>query len=103
MFSAFENATFEINDFSGFLQLGMNECSESGLQILKIHSYHWKLNNSSLEATERVTDLDQKSEMIIFGLILTNFELCSIFGGSWAVLKIGLSLKPSGNLACPNL
>jgi len=31
--------------------------------------------------------------MIIFGLILTNFELCSIFGGSWAVLKIGSSLK----------
>jgi len=31
--------------------------------------------------------------MIIFGSILITFESSSIFGGSWAALKIGLSLK----------
>jgi len=33
--------------------------------------------------------------MIIFTSIFTTFELSSIFGGSWAVLKIGSSLKPT--------
>jgi len=32
--------------------------------------------------TECVTDLDYQSEIIIFGSILTTFELSSIFGGS---------------------
>jgi len=32
-------------------------------------------------------DFDQQSEMIIFGLILTTFELSSIFGGSWGSIE----------------
>jgi len=54
-------------------------------------------------STECVTDLDQGSEMIIFGSILTTFESSNIFGGS----SIENWLKPKtepllGNLACPN-
>jgi len=44
--------------------------------------------------------------MIIFGLILTTFELSSIFGGSWGSIESWHEHKikpPSGNLACPNL
>jgi hypothetical protein len=43
--------------------------------------------------------------MIIFGLILTTFELSIIFGGSWGNIENLLEPKtepPSGNLACPN-
>jgi len=43
--------------------------------------------------------------MIIFGSILTTFELSIIFGGSWGSIENWLKLKtepPSGNLACPN-
>jgi hypothetical protein len=36
--------------------------------------------------------------MIIFGSILTTFELSSIFGGSWES-KIGWSLKPTHHRA----
>ncbi len=55
--------------------------------------------------TEFVTDLDKRSEMIIFGSILNTFELSITFGGSWG--SIGNWLEPktvpqSGNLACPN-
>jgi hypothetical protein len=44
--------------------------------------------------------------MIIFGSILTTFELCSIFGGSWGNIENWLKPKTkqqSGDLACPNL
>jgi len=44
--------------------------------------------------------------MVIFGLILTTFELSSIFGGSWGSSENRLEpkIKPlSGNSACPNL
>jgi len=44
--------------------------------------------------------------MIIFGSILTTFELSSIFGGSWGRIENCLEPKtkpPSGNIACPNL
>jgi len=44
--------------------------------------------------------------MIIFGSILTTFELSSIFGGSWGSIKNWLELKikpPLGNLVCLNL
>ncbi len=44
--------------------------------------------------------------MITFRLILTTFELSSIFGGSWNSIGNWLEPKiepPSGNLACPNL
>jgi len=40
-----------------------------------------------------------------FGLILTTFELSSIFGGRWGSIENWLEPKtepPSGNLACPN-
>jgi len=40
--------------------------------------------------------------MIIFGFILTTFELSCIFGGSWGITENWLELKikpPSGNLA----
>jgi len=43
--------------------------------------------------------------MIILGSIMTTFELSSIFGGSWGILKNRLrpKTKPTlGNLACPN-
>jgi hypothetical protein len=36
---------------------------------------------------EFVKDLDQRSKMIIFGSILTTFELSSIFGGSWGNIE----------------
>jgi len=55
--------------------------------------------------TECVKDLDKQSKMIIYGSILTTFELSSIFGGSkasfenWFEPKTKLS---SENLACPN-
>jgi hypothetical protein len=42
--------------------------------------------------------------MIIFGSILTTFELSSIFGGSWGSIEnmLGPNIEPpSGNLACP--
>jgi len=38
-------------------------------------------------------DLDQQSEMIIFGLILTTFELSSIFGSSWSSAENWLQPK----------
>jgi hypothetical protein len=44
--------------------------------------------------------------MIIFGSILTTFELSSIFLGSWGSIENWLEPKikpPSGNLAYPNL
>jgi hypothetical protein len=44
--------------------------------------------------------------MIIFGAVLTTFELTSFFGGSWASIKNWLEPKiepTSGNLVCPNL
>jgi hypothetical protein len=34
-----------------------------------------------------VTDLDQQTEMIIFGLTLTTFESSSIFEGSWGSIE----------------
>ncbi len=40
--------------------------------------------------------------MIIFGLILTTFELSSIFGGNWGSIENGLEPKaepPLANLA----
>jgi len=37
--------------------------------------------------TECVTDLDYRGEMVIFGSILTFFELSSIFGGSWGSIE----------------
>jgi len=43
--------------------------------------------------------------MIIFGLILTTFELGIIFGGIWGSIENWLEPKtkpPSGNSACPN-
>jgi hypothetical protein len=43
--------------------------------------------------------------MIIFGLILTTFELSIILGGSWGSIENWLEPKtkpPSGNLACPS-
>jgi len=43
--------------------------------------------------------------MIILGLIVTTFKLCSIFGGSWGSTENWLEPKtepPSGNLPCPN-
>jgi len=43
--------------------------------------------------------------MIIFGSILTTFELSSIVGGSWGSIENWLEPNiepPSGNLACPN-
>jgi len=52
-----------------------------------------------------VTDLDSQSEMIILGSILTNFELSSVFGGSWGSIENWLEPKtepPLRNLACPN-
>jgi hypothetical protein len=50
--------------------------------------------------TERVTDLDYRSKMIIFGLILTTFELSSIFGGSWSTIENWLQpkIKPSSEI-----
>ncbi len=45
--------------------------------------------------TERVEDLDQQSEMIIFESILTTFETCNIFETAVAVAKISLSPNPS--------
>jgi hypothetical protein len=44
--------------------------------------------------------------MIIFGFVLTTFELSSILGGSWGSRENWLEPKiepPLGNLACPNL
>jgi len=44
--------------------------------------------------------------MIIFGLILTIFELSSIFRGNWDSNENWLELStkpPLGYLACPNL
>jgi len=44
--------------------------------------------------------------MVIFGSILTTFELSSIFGGSWGSIENWLEPKiktPSRNLACQNL
>jgi len=44
--------------------------------------------------------------MIIFGFVLTTFELSSILGGSWGSIENWLEPKiesPLGNLACPNL
>jgi len=44
--------------------------------------------------------------MIIFGSILSTFELSSIFGGSWGSIENWLEPKikpPSGNFACLNL
>jgi len=43
--------------------------------------------------------------MIIFGPILTVFELSRILGGSWGSVENWLESKTealSGNLACPN-
>jgi len=43
--------------------------------------------------------------MIMFGLILTTFELSVIFGGSWGSIENWLEPKiepSSGNLARPN-
>jgi len=43
--------------------------------------------------------------MIIFGSILTTFELSIIYGGSWDSIENWLEPKtepPLGNLACPN-
>jgi len=43
--------------------------------------------------------------MIIYGSILTTFELSSIFGGSWESIENWLELKtkpPSENLNYPN-
>ena len=37
--------------------------------------------------TQCVTDLDQQSGMIIFESLLTTFELCIIFWGSWGSSK----------------
>jgi len=54
---------------------------------------------------QRVMDLDQQSEMITFGSILTTYESCSIFGGSWGSIENCLKPKtkpPLGNLACLN-
>jgi len=44
--------------------------------------------------------------MIIFGSILTSFELSIIFGASWDSIENCHEPKiepPSGNLDCPNL
>jgi len=43
--------------------------------------------------TEFVTDLDIQSEMIIFGLLFTTFELSIIFGGSWGSIENWLEPK----------
>jgi len=43
--------------------------------------------------------------MIVFGLILTTFELNIILRGSWSRIENWLEPKtepPTGNLACPN-
>jgi len=42
---------------------------------------------------ECVTHLDYQSKVIIFGSILTNFELSSIFGGSWGSIEYWLDLN----------
>jgi len=47
----------------------------------------------SFQDTECVTDLDLKSEMIIFGSILITFESSSIFGGSWGSIENWLEPK----------
>ncbi len=57
-----------------------------------------------MHATECVTDLDQRREIIIFGSILTTIKLSSIFGGSWGSIENWFNPKterPSGNLALP--
>ena len=56
--------------------------------------------------TECVTDFDLQSKMIIFGSILTTFELSIIYGSNCCSNQNWLEPKtkpPSGNLACPNL
>jgi len=43
--------------------------------------------------------------MIIFGVIMANFELSCIFGGSWGSIENWLEPKTepqSANSACPN-
>ncbi len=55
--------------------------------------------------TESVTDLDYRSEMIIFESILTFFKLSVVFRGSWGSCVNWLEPKidpPSVNLVCPN-
>jgi len=49
-------------------------------------------------------DLDEWSETIIFGPILTTFESTLFLEAAGAVLKIGSNLKPNHhqNLACTN-
>jgi len=54
---------------------------------------------SRVSSTECVTGLDYQSKMIIFGLILTTFDL-AVFCETGAILKIE---PPSRNLAFPNL
>jgi len=55
--------------------------------------------------SEWVKDLDQRSEMIIFGSILTTFKPSIIFRGSWGSAENWLEpkTKPARrNLAWPN-
>jgi len=44
-------------------------------------------------STERITDLDLRSKMIIFGLILTTFKFSIIFRGSWGSIENWLEHK----------
>jgi hypothetical protein len=49
--------------------------------------------------------LAERDDYYFFWSILTTFELCIIFGGSWGSIENGLKPKtepPPGNLACPN-
>jgi hypothetical protein len=60
------------------------------------------LDHAGTECTE---DSDKRSEMIIFGSILTTFQLSSIFEGIWGSIENWLKPKIeqlSGNLACSN-
>ncbi len=58
------------------------------LTLLKL-----RLSLNIFYASECVTDLDKQIKMIIFESILTSFKLNIILRDSWAVVKIGLSLK----------
>jgi len=70
---------------------------------LQLTNYFALKNKSLHNLIQSVTDLDEQSEMIIFGLILTTFESSRIFGGgnikNWLEPK---TEPPLENLACPN-
>jgi len=76
--------------------------------LIRCFKFHYNIAFHFIDPkpTECVADLDQHSEMIMFGSILTTFELSSIFGGSWGSIGNWLEPKtnpPLGILACPNL